>query len=157
MVQLTTILLGKKPVIRSKSKGKVSKQLKSLLNKPTFHPLARKWEELSEYPPRRLTYCGVHTGPNGEVKYDPHRESQTYFVPDQDYYKIPVPAVMKDAYWNRELLARKTQINPWDLDMQKRAWDKDLRDETDFQYLAFRKKFQFSVRELLDQATKERR
>mmetsp|Transcript_18423 Transcript_18423/g.28840 ORF Transcript_18423/g.28840 Transcript_18423/m.28840 type:complete len:158 (-) Transcript_18423:51-524(-) len=150
-------LLGKKPVIRVTSKGKTSAQLKRLLNKETFHPQSRKWEELSEYPPRRLMYCGVQAGPKGEVVHDPHRVNETYYVPDQNYYKIPVPASMKDAYWNRELLSRKTQINPWHLDMQKKIWNKDVRAETDFQYLSFQKKFQFSVQEILDQAKKERR
>ena len=151
------ILHGKKPVIRTKSKGKISNQLKKLLNKPAYHPRARTWEELTEFPPRRLLYCGVETDSSGAVKHDPHRTNRTYYVPDQEYYKIPVPETMRDAYWNRERKARASQQNPWELDMQKRIWDKDLREETDFQYLSFQKKFQFSVNEILEQARKERR
>ena len=151
------ILHGKKPVIRVKSKGKISNQLKKLLNKPTYHPRARTWEKLTEYPPRELMYCGVQTESNGAVKFDPHREKNTYYVPDQEYYKIPVPDYARDAYWNRELRSRMTQENPWSVDQQKKVWNKDLREETDFQYLSFQKKFQFSVQDILDQAKKEHR
>eukprot|EP00759_Apiculatamorpha_spiralis_P058044 PhF_6_TR8966/c0_g1_i1/m.14105 len=149
----TSLLLGKKPVIRVKSSGLISEQLKKLLNKEQYRKL--KWDPLTEYEPRRLLYSNVSVDSRGAVKNDPHDVNKTYLVPDQQYSAIPVPDIYKDAYWSRETMARRVQADPYDA--MHVAWDKTTQQETDFQELSMRKKFQFTVKDLMDMATKEKR
>jgi len=148
-----SIVLGKKPVIKSDAKGAVSQQLKKILNKK--QATTQKWEPLVEHDPRRLLFASSKVNKEGSIVRDPHAANNTYLVPDQEYVAIPVPAEFKDAYWARESISRRVQKDPYEA--VSAAWKKDTREYTDFQELSFRPKFRFSIPELLAMAKRERR
>lgn len=85
-----------------------------------------------------------------EEKYDPHWKQNAHLVPDQKYYAIPVPKEFKDAYWWRDLQARRIQCPiEW---VHHRIHKKSGRQTYDFQDLRVQKKFQYSYEETIQNA-----
>lgn len=128
-------------------------QLKRLLQKKAIHKFV--WDPLPMYNPRKL----VHS--NREVdhftyleKRDPHWENNIHYVPDQKFLKVPVPNEYKDAYWWRDLQARRVQC-PIDW-VSHRMYRGTSRRATDFQDLAFRPKHRFTVMETVQHAKASR-
>lgn len=128
-------------------------QLKRILNKKSLHRY--NWDPLPMYDPRMLAHTNRQVDHDTyEERYDPHWENNAHWVPDQKYYAIPVPREFKDAYWWREIQARRVQC-PVDW-VQHRMYNKEDRQTYDFQDLGFRKKFQFSYEEVINNAKETR-
>lgn len=102
------------------------------------------------YEPRKLVHANRYVDHDTyEEKYDPHSEQNSHLVPDQRFYNIPIPQEYKDAYWWRDLQARRIQCPvEW---VHHRMHTSDRR-KYDFQDLAFRKKFEFSYEETIQNA-----
>lgn len=144
----TTAVSRKNPVVFKQGQGMFSHQLKRILNKKSLHKYT--WDALPMYDPRKLAHANRYVDHDTYAeKYDPHWEQNAHLVPDQQYYNIPVPKEYKDAYWWRDLQARRVQC-PTDW-VHHRMHTKD-RLVYDFQDLAFRKKFQYSYEDVVANA-----
>lgn len=143
---LRTVLLRKNPVIFKQGQGMFSHQLKRILNKKSLHKY--NWDPLSMYNPRVLSHANRRVDHDTyEEVYDPHQSRDSFIVPDQQYHTIPVPQEYKDAYWWRDLQARRIQCPvEW---VSHRMYNKKDRQTYDFQDLAFRKKFEYSYEEVV--------
>jgi hypothetical protein len=128
--------------------GMFSHQLKRILNKKSLHKY--NWDPLPMYDPRKLVHANRFVDHDTyEEKYDPHWENNTHLVPDQEFYNVPVPKEYKDAYWWRDLQARRIQCPvEW---VHHRMHTKD-KLKYDFQDLAVRKKFEFSYEDVIANA-----
>lgn len=56
----------------------------------------------------------------------------TFWVPDQEWLRVPVPAEYKDAYWGREREARRHQGKDLDQDVIDKVFTRDQRYTVDF-------------------------
>ncbi|CAD2217798.1 hypothetical protein AGDE_00709 [Angomonas deanei] len=139
----------KNPVIFKQGQGMFSHQLKRILNKNSLHRY--NWDPLPMYDPRKLIHADRRVDHDTyEEVYDPHWMNSAHHVPDQRYHKIPVPADFKDAYWWRDLQARRVQCPvEW---VSHRMYSSEDRRKYDFQDLAFKKKFEFSFEETVANA-----
>lgn len=148
MFRQCTICL-KNPVIFKQGQGMFSHQLKRILNKKSLHRY--NWDPLPMYNPRVLAHSNrIVDHDTYEEKYDPHWNNNVHLVPDQEFYHIPVPSEYKDAYWWRDLQARRVQCPvAW---VHHRMHNNTDRHTYDFQDLAFRKKFQYSFEETISNA-----
>ena len=137
-MQRTPPLLKNPKVYKLGHNSNTSHQLKRLLQKKHIHRYS--WDKLTMYDPRRL----VHTNKRlDHFTYanlpDPHRSATTYWVPDQEFLKVPVPVEFSDAYWWRELQARRIQCPiEW---VEHRHLDAQKASRVDFQDLSMKKKF----------------
>lgn len=149
----TSAVCRKNPIVFKQGQGMFSHQLKRILNKKSLHRY--NWDPLPMYDPRVLAHAGRYIDHHTyDAKYDPHWHQNTYMVPDQRYYSIPVPKEYSDAYWWRDLQARRVQCPvEW---VHHRMHNKADRRAYDFQDLAFRKKFQFSYEETISNAKESR-
>ncbi|EPY30340.1 hypothetical protein STCU_04115 [Strigomonas culicis] len=126
-----------------------SHQLKRILSKKSLHRY--NWDPLPMYEPRKLVHASRYVDHDTyEERYDPHWEKEAHLVPDQQYHSIPIPPEYKDAYWWRDLQARRVQC-PVDW-VSHRMYNKADRRGYDFQDLAFRKKFEFSYEDTIRNA-----
>lgn len=136
----------KNPYVYKFNNSRFTSQLKWLLNKRAVHK--HVWDPIPLYNPREL----VHTNQQldhytYEPKYDPHREMNTYYVPDQQYNKLPVPSEFRDAYWWRDLQARRLQApTKW---LSHNLYKAERRLFTDFQNLSFEKKFKYRKEDVI--------
>ncbi|EAN95039.1 hypothetical protein C3747_60g19 [Trypanosoma cruzi] len=139
----------KNPVIFKQGQGMFSHQLKRLLQKKAIHRY--NWDPLPMYDPRKLVHANRRVDPETwQEVYDPHWDERAHLVPDQVYYHIPVPPEYKDAYWWRDLQARRVQCPvEW---VSHRMYNKGDRQRYDFQDLSFRKKFEYSYEEVVKNA-----
>lgn len=152
MFRLTVHCL-KNPVNFKAGQGMITHQFKRLLRKKPLHKYI--WDPLPMYNPRAL----VHT--NREVdhftyeeKRNPHAEGSVYWVPDQRWEKVPVPQEFKDAYWWRDLQARRVQCPvEW---VSHRMYSPLDRQRYDFQDLAFRRKPMVGYHEAAENAKRMR-
>lgn len=143
MLRSSTTLL-KNPVNMKQGQGMFTHQLKRLLRKKHLHKY--NWDALPMYDPRTLIHSNREVDHKTYVeKRDPHWDQNVHWVPDQTYEKIPVPAEFKDAYWWRDLQARRIQC-PVDW-VSNRMYSARRRQEFDFQDLAFRRKKVFTYDE----------
>ncbi|KPA76736.1 putative mitochondrial hypothetical protein [Leptomonas pyrrhocoris] len=147
-----SVALRKNPVVFKQGQGMFSHQLKRILNKKSLHKY--NWDPLPMYEPRKLVHANRYVDHDTyEEKYDPHWEHNAHLVPDQAFYNVPVPKEYKDAYWWRDLQARRIQCpTEW---VHHRMHTKD-RQKYDFQDLAFRKKFEFSYEDVVANAKEMR-
>lgn len=148
MLRLTTSLL-KNPVNFKQGQGMVTHQLKRLLQKKHVHKYV--WDPLPMYEPRKLVHANrVVDHKTYQEKVDPHWDNNVVYVPDQTWQKLPVPAEFKDAYWFRDLQARRVQCPvEW---VSHRMYKAKYRRTYDFQDLGFRKKHMFSAHEAVSNA-----
>ncbi|CCW63081.1 unnamed protein product [Phytomonas sp. EM1] len=146
-------VLRKNPVIFKQGQGMFTHQLKRILNKKSLHKYT--WDPLPMYDPRKLVHANRYIDHDTyEEKYSPHWMNNAHLVPDQQFYHIPVPAEYKDAYWWRDLQARRVQCPvEW---VSHRMYSKADRRKYDFQDLAFRKKFEYSFDEVVNNAKEMR-
>lgn len=144
-----SVALRKNPIIFKQGQGMFTHQLKRILNKKSLHKY--NWDPLPMYDPRKLVHAGRFVDHDSyQEVYDPHWVNNAYDVPDQQYCKIPVPAEYKDAYWWRDLQARRVQCPvEW---VSHRMYSKVGRRRFDFQDLGFKKKFEFSLEEVVQNA-----
>lgn len=150
----TSSRLLKNPVIPNYGKGLFSHQLKRILNKKPLH--YHKWTPIALYQPRPLWHADRRVDHvTGQEVSDPHWDRNAYWVPDQEFGRIPVPGDFKDAYWTREAQARRVQCPiEW---MGHKMYSRQQRIRTDFQDLSFQPKKFFSHKEVLDHAAMRRR
>ncbi|KAG5469339.1 hypothetical protein LSCM1_02554 [Leishmania martiniquensis] len=143
-----THAIRKNPVVFKQGQGMFSHQLKRILNKKSLHKY--NWDSLPMYDPRKLVHANRYVDHDTyEERYDPHWEHNAHLVPDQQFYYIPVPKEYKDAYWWRDLQARRVQCpTEW---VHFRMHTKD-KLKYDFQDLAFRKKFEYSYEDVVANA-----
>lgn len=144
----------KSPVVFKQGQGTFKGQLERILNKQHVH--MSRWDELSMYDPRKLAHANRFVDHfTYETQYsDPLWSSTVHEVPDQRYGRIAVPAEYKDAYWWRDLQARRVQCPvEW---VSYRMYNKGLRLRTDFTDLSFKRKWQFTVDHVLANLEKER-
>lgn len=148
MLRSSSVLL-KNPIVFKQGQGMFTHQLKRILNKKSLHKY--NWDPLPMYDPRKLAHAGRYVDHDTyEEKYDPHWATNAHEVPDQQFYKVPVPAEYKDAYWWRDLQARRVQCpTEW---VAHRMYNKGDRQRYDFQDLAFKKKFEFPLDEVVQNA-----
>lgn len=136
-------------MVFKQGQGMFSHQLKRMLRKNALHRYV--WDPLPMYEPRKLMHANLLVDHETyKEQYDPHRDADTYLVPDQQFYHIPVPTAYKDAYWWRDLQARRVQCPvAW---VGHRMYNKKDRQGYDFQDLGFRKKHEFSFEEVVQNA-----
>ena len=143
----------KSPVVIKRGSGTFSKQLEHLLSRKPLH--YKRWESLHMYDPRKLVHAAVAVDHfTLREKYDPHWHARVHWVPDQEWLKVPIDPVFKDAYWYREHEARTLQA-PYLFEKQRDEKAK-LRVETDFNDLAYAQKHMLSEADVL-QNLKSRR
>jgi hypothetical protein len=133
-----------------------SEQLMHLFSRKPLHYY--KWDSLHEYDPRRLVHANRFVDHKSYTeRYDPHWQEDAYWVPDQEFLKIPVPSQYKDAYWWRERQARRLQV-PFEFERPRKILDPEnqLFDKTDFSDLAFADKYRIPEREVLANLKKRR-
>ncbi|CCW66170.1 unnamed protein product [Phytomonas sp. Hart1] len=143
------VALRKNPVIFKQGQGMFTHQLKHILNKKSLHKY--NWDPLPMYDPRKLVHSNRYIDHDTyEEKYSPCWMENAYLVPDQQFYHIPVPSEYKDAYWWRDLQARRVQCPiEW---VSHRMYSKKDRQLYDFQDLAVRKKFEYPYEEVVQNA-----
>ena len=139
----------KNPVNFKQGQGMFTHQLKHMLRKQHVHKY--NWDPLPMYDPRKLVHANreVHHY-SYEERRDPHWDHRAVFVPDQRYGKIPVPLEFKDAYWWRDLQARRLQC-PLDW-VWFRFGSARVKRQWDFGDLAVRKKHSLSMDEVIANA-----
>jgi hypothetical protein len=148
----STVLL-KNPVIFKQGQGMFTHQLKHLLQKKAVHRY--NWDPVSLYPARNLWHADRlvdhHTY---EERHDPHWDNKVYEVPDQEYSRIPVPSEYKDAYWFRDLQARRIQCPvEW---VSHRMYSGKNRNRFDFQDLAMKAKFRIPQLQVIEKSKQKR-
>ncbi|CUG01156.1 Hypothetical protein, putative [Bodo saltans] len=148
MMRLTTSLL-KNPVNFKQGQGMVTHQLKRLLQKKHLHKY--NWDPLPMYEPRKLVHANRYVDHHTyQEKVDPHWSENTVSVPDQKWLKVDVPAEYQDAYWFRDLQARRVQCPvEW---VSHRMYKARHRRAYDFQDLGFKKKHIFLPEEAAENA-----
>lgn len=141
-----TCLQLKNPYVFKHDNSSFTTQLKHLLSKKIVHK--RRWESLGLFKAKPLAHADVYVDHfTYDVKHDPHRRNNTFWVPDQRYGKIPVPSDYKDAYWWRDLESRRLQApSEW---KKHDIYSPHRRAFTDFSNLAFEKKFKYSKSQVL--------
>eukprot|EP00796_Vickermania_ingenoplastis_P004521 gene4521-3308_t len=141
--------LRKNPVLFKQGQGMFTHQLKRILNKKSLHRY--NWDPLPMYDPRVLVHSNRRVDHDTyEEVHDPHWHQEVHLVPDQVFYAIPVPKDYKDAYWWRDLQARRVQCPvEW---VSHRMYNKKDRESYDFQDLSFRKKFEYSYENTIQNA-----
>ena len=153
-----SVVARKNPVVLKFGEGVVHDQLKHILNKKPLHYM--EWDPLPQFPPRKLRHVDRRLNPHtGAALPDPARDDlryeRNYFVPDQHFNRVPVPRRYSDAYWWRELQARRVQCPiSW---VERKFQDPRLRERYSFEDLSFEKKFFFTVDDVVAHARQERR
>lgn len=148
MLRQTAVFL-KNPVNYKQGQGMFSHQLKRLLRKNHVHRFT--WDKLPMYNPRVLVHANRLVDPEThQIVRDAHWEEQAHWVPDQTYAKIPVPKEFKDAYWWRDLQARRVQAPlEW---MRHRFYSPSDKRKYDFQDLSLKKKHRYTLEEVVANA-----
>ena len=149
----SSLILLKNPVLFKQGQGMFTHQLKHLLQKKAIHRY--NWDPLLQYPARNLwhvnRYVDHHTY---EEKHDPHWDARKVEIPDQQFSRIPIPPEFKDAYWFRELQARRVQCPvEW---VAYRMHSARQRRRYDFQDLSMARKVQFDEHQVVEMARQER-
>jgi hypothetical protein len=143
----------KNPVLYKQGQGMFTHQLKHLLQKKAVHRY--NWDPVAEYPARNLWHANRMVDHHSyQEVHDPQWDRQAYNVPDQNYLKIPVPSEFKDAYWYRELQAKRIQC-PVDW-VSHRMYSPKNRARFDFQDLSMKEKFRLPMESVVEKSKQQR-
>ena len=148
-----TVILRKNPVLFKQGQGMFTHQLKHLLQKKAVHRYI--WDPIEQYPARKLWHTNrIIDHHTYEEKRDPQWNVRKVEVPDQQYSRIPIPPEFKDAYWFRDLQARRIQCPvEW---VSYRMYSQKGKNLYDFQDLSMQKKFRFGPEQVVNMARQER-